>query len=327
VTKEELAEQEQAKRFLAAPAPGGSQVLSIARFRRHTLRSMGGELLDQVLADETTGGRYVPPGLQLSWMSPEGQVLRTHVAHPAGSELLDELLPLAVAAALRVGARVQLVARHEALLAQPKVVDVLSTPSAPRAVSGGYREAPPLPEQALGALTEAGFALTARDPRALVLTRRRMQRKQPAWLLMLVPVLFFGPVLAVLARSIRQVWELVRSVLIKALRDQQEQLTWEVREGVLTVRAESQPGQRLAVSVPLREVLATSFAPAGVHVTDQDVGCLRAITHGEAVTLAHGFAAPDARKDSPSARAEQARATGHTLRTLLEWLVVAHRPE
>jgi hypothetical protein len=144
---------------------------------------------------------------------------------------------------------------------------------------------------------------------------------------MLVPVLFFGPVLAVLARSLTQVWELVRSVLTKALRDQQEQLTWEVRDGVLTVRAESHPGQRHVASVPLREVLATSFAPAGVHVTDQDVGCLRAITHGEAVTLAHGFAAPDVRKDSPAARAEQARATGHTLRTLLEWLVVAHRPE
>ena len=51
MTKEERAEQEQAQRFLAAPAPGGSQVLSLARFRRHTLRSMGGELLDQVLAD------------------------------------------------------------------------------------------------------------------------------------------------------------------------------------------------------------------------------------------------------------------------------------
>lgn len=327
MTKEERAEQKQAQRFLAAPAPGGSQVLSLARFRRHTLRSLGGELLDQALVDETTGGRYVPPGLQLSWLGAEGQVLGTHVAHPAAPQLLDELLPQALAAALQVGARVQLVARHEALLAQPKVVDVLSTPSAPRTVSGGYREGPPVPEQALGALTAAGFALSSPDPRSLVLARRRVRRKQPAWLLMLVPVLLFGPVLAVLARSVTQVWELVRSVLDNALRDQQEQLTWEVRDGVLTVHAESHPGQRREASVPLREVLATSFAPAGVHVTDHDVGCLRAITHGEAVTLAHAFAAPDAPKDSPTAYAERLQATGRHLRMLLEWLVVAHRPE
>jgi hypothetical protein len=327
VTKEERAEQEQAERFLAAPAPGGSQVLNVARFRRHTLRSMGGELLDQVLADDATSGRYIPPGLQLSWVSAQGQVLGTHVAHPAAPELLDELLPLALAAALQVGARVQLVARHEALLAQPKVVDVLSTPNAPTTVSGGYREGPPLPEQTIRELTEAGFALSSRDPRALVLTRSRVQRKQPAWLLMLVPVLFFGPVLAVLARSLTQVWELVRSVLTKALRDQQEQLTWEVRDGVLTVRAESHPGQRHVASVPLREVLATSFAPAGVHVTDRDEGCLRAITQREAVTLAHAFAALDVRKESPTARAGRVHATGRSLRMLLEWLVVAHRPE
>lgn len=326
MTKEERAEQEQTERFLAAQAPAGSRVLSLARFRRHTLRSMGGELLDQVLADETTGGRYVPPGLQLSWMGAEGQVLGTHVAHPAAPQLLDELLPQALAAALQVGARVQLVARHEALLAQPKVVDVLSTPNSPSAVSGGYREAPPLPEQTLGALTAAGFALTSRDPRALVLTRRCVQRKQPAWLLMLVPVLFFGPVLAVLARSLTQVWGLVRSVLTKALRDQHEQLTWEVRDGVLTVRAESHPGQGHVASVPLREVLATSFAPAGVHVTDQDPGCLRAITAEQAVALEHAFAAPDEKRNTSAAHAERARATGRSLRTVLEWLVVAHRP-
>jgi hypothetical protein len=327
VTREERAEEEQATRFLAAPAPAGSRVLSIARFRRHTLRSMGGELLDQVMADETTAGRYVPPGLQLSWMSADGRVLGTHVAHPAAPELLDGLLPLALAAALRVGARVQLVARHEALGAQPKVVDVLSVPSAPRAPNASYREAPPLPEQGLAALTAAGFALTSRDPRALVLTRERVRQRQPAWLLMLVPVVFFGPVLAVLARSVTQVWELVRSVLIKGLRDQHEQLTWEVRDGTLTVRAEADPGARHAVCVPLRDVLATSFAPAGVHVTDQDVGCLRAITATQTVALEHAFAAADAKQDSATSRAERARATGHGLRAVLEWLVVAHRPE
>jgi len=91
------------------------------------------------------------------------------------------------------------------------------------------------------------------------------------------------------------------------------------------VVAEAQPGERHSQSVLLSEVLATSFAPAGVQVTDQDAGWLRAITAQAGVTLEHAFAAPDTDQGSNEARAERARATGQALRRVLEWLACAHR--
>ncbi len=331
------AQQEQDfQHFIRAGAPHGSVALQISRFRKHTAASRVAGIADDLLGGEDEGTQ-APRGLTLEWVESAGRPLRTLTLHPIGDEVEDQLLPACVSVAFAARAVVHLIARHVALLSSPKVVDTLFPISArPDAGTGSYRDAPPPPpDEALRALVEAGFRVEDPAPRQFHATREQVRKKNPFWLLMLIPIVLFAPALIVIERSLKGVLTMLRGVLRQALRDRRERLSWQVREGTLRVETQSVPGeamQQTETDVPLRDVLAVSFGPSGAQVRDEDGGRLRVVTRHQCLSLAFAHARPDpptgsanSKKAPKSSRqAERLRHEGRATRALLEWLAASH---
>ncbi|MEZ4325122.1 MAG: hypothetical protein R3B40_07905 [Polyangiales bacterium] len=318
-------EAEALARFLGAEPPVGAATLDLTRFRKHTGTSRVNRALDDLLGDEGEAAP-APAGLRLDWTDEHGRPLRTLTLHPAASGVEDELLPRGVSAAFGCGAVVRVIARHQALGAAEKVVDTLAPIAPGTPPPEGYRAGPPPPPMdALETLTRAGFEVRHSHARQFAASRARRVPRRPLWLLMLVPIALFAPALVLLQRSFRGVLNMLRDVLTRALFARDERLALTVDDGQLTVACTGHPELATHVELPLREVLAVGFGPAGVQVTDEDPGRLRIVTAQTCTTLPHTAAAHAHTSNERSEAAAHARDVGRALRVVLTWLVTSHR--
>ena len=315
-------------RAFAGSAPHGAARVTIERYRKHTGKSRAMAVMDDLLGGDEGGSDGPPPpaGLRLSWVDAEGRPLRVFERHPVATELEDALLPALVAAAGAAGAEVDIVARHRALTATPRVMDRLTRVrvGAGRARAEGtpgYREAgaAEVSESALDGLRAAGFDILSPRRREFAIARERTRQRSPAWLLFIPLIIAFAPVLVVLDRGFGGVSRMLRETFARALTTQRDALRYAVEDASLVVTWRASPAAEQESRLPLADLRALGFGPAAFRPDDSDQGRLRAVLTDTVLTLPHQVAAPDT--PNADATTQAARASGAALRAVIAELV------
>lgn len=241
--------------------PPMATTLSIERYLAIPPTGLPAEVLDQLLADELTGGSANErPGRALRWLDGAGRALVGIDVHPVRPDFEDALLPHALAA----------------VAGGPLALEI-------RCATGTILDSRVVAERRdgrdlLGQLEGLGWQVSS-EPGAVVATREQVSRAQP-WILAFLPlVVWVVSFLLLFAR--RVLWNLFG----RALRTRKYRLTYRFEAALVRARHEGDGAAAEEVEVPTGDLVAVSFAPSGCVAGPKTTSAQRAISKAGVVRL------------------------------------------
>ena len=254
---------------LVQQVPAQASVLCVERYLATPARALLGEVLDQVFADGDSGhSAREAPGRKVCWRDASGGTLVAIDVHPVEPDFEDALLPRVFPVIAATGLALEIWCDTQTILDGRRAVerwegrDPLNRSASVDPTS--------VEQAALERLEQLGCQVT-RQAEGTVVVREHVSRAQP-WMLVLLPLFFWVLPFALLFAR-RALW----NYFDRALETRRYRSSWRLEPTCLRAHWEGEGEPSEDVEIPVDDVVAVSFAPAGCRVRPDVLGVLRVV--------------------------------------------------